>query len=67
MCEIIQFPTRRFVTFYPEPIQCDYCHAITKCRVYEDSKEIVCGNCGIPIFEFEYTDPEIIFTPDEVQ
>ena len=64
MADVIQFPTRRFVKFYPDPIECDHCGELTQCRVYEESKEIVCCQCGTPIFEFEVTEPQIIFTPE---
>lgn len=64
MADVIRFPKRRFVNFYPEPVVCDNCGEETKCRVYDESSEIVCGVCGAAIFEFETIEPEIMFTPE---
>ena len=64
MADVIQFPSRRFVKFYSEPIECDFCNELTQCRVYEESQEIVCCKCNTPMFEFQSTEPQIIFTPE---
>lgn len=61
---VIHIQSRRYVRFWPEHIECDFCGSLTRGRVYEDSGEVSCGACDSVIYEFPLTDPYIEFTPD---
>lgn len=37
---------RRFVRFYSEYIECDFCGQPTRGRVYDQTQEVTCGACG---------------------
>ena len=37
---------RRFVRFYAEYIDCDFCGQPTRGRVYDSTQEVTCGACG---------------------
>jgi ribosomal protein S27E len=37
---------RRFVRFYAEYIECDFCGEPTRGRVYDQTQEVICGACG---------------------
>jgi|TARA_R110001606_G_C15019823_1_gene609611 hypothetical protein len=67
MGDLVNFPSMKFVRFYKDFIECDFCGQHTKGRVYEDSQEIVCGSCNSVLFEFkdEEDDFMIVFRPDE--
>jgi len=60
MGNVLDFPTMKFVRFYRDYIECDFCGELTKGRVYEDSQEIICGSCNSVLFEFETSDEAII-------
>ena len=66
MADVIDFPSKKFVRFYKDYIECDFCGQMTRGRVYEGAQEIVCGTCNIAIYEFETTEQDIVFDPDEV-
>ncbi len=37
---------RRFVRFYVDYIDCDFCGQPTRGRVYDSTQEVTCGSCG---------------------
>ena len=37
---------RRFVRFYVDYIDCDFCGQPTRGRVYDRTQEVTCGSCG---------------------
>ena len=61
MGDLLNFPSLKFVRFYKDYIECDFCGQLTRGRVYEDSQEIVCGSCNASMFEFGTTEPDIDF------
>ena len=66
MGDLLDFPSRKYVRFYRDYVECDWCGQLTRGRVYEGSQEIVCGACEGVMFEFETTEEDIVFEPDEV-
>jgi hypothetical protein len=65
MGDLLDFPSRKYVRFYRDYVECDWCGQLTRGRVYEGSQEIVCGACSSVMFEFETTEEEITFELDE--
>ena len=65
MGDLIDFPSKKFVRFYRDYIECDFCGQLTRGRVYEDSQEIVCGSCNSSMFEFETSEEQIVFEIDD--
>ena len=61
---VIKMPSRKFVRFWPEHIECDFCGALTRGRVYEDSAEVSCGACHSVMYEFPLIEPYIEFIPE---
>jgi len=64
MADVIDFPSKKFVRFYKDYIECDFCGQMTRGRVYEGAQEIVCGACNSAIYEFYTDDEEVVFEPD---
>lgn len=62
---ILRFPVRNYVRFWPDFIECDWCGQLTRGRVYEDSGEVCCGSCKTVLYEFPLTDSYIEFTPGD--
>ena len=48
---VLPFKSRKYVNFYREYIDCDFCGQQTLGRVYEGSQSIDCGACGRAMFE----------------
>lgn len=65
MADVIEFPVLKYVKFYRDFIECDFCGQLTRGRVYDGCQEIVCGACNSVLFEFETTEEEIVFELDE--
>lgn len=61
---VIHIASRRYVRFWAEEIECDFCGAPTRGRVYEDSAEVTCGACNSVIYEFPLVATLVEFTPD---
>ena len=41
----------RYVRFYEEHIECDFCGQHTRGRVYDGTQCVVCGSCGHTLIE----------------
>lgn len=65
MADVIDFPLQKWVKFYRDYIECDFCGQLTRGRVYDGCQEIVCGACNSVMFEFETTEEQIVFEADE--
>lgn len=64
MGDLVDFPSQKYVRFYRDFIECDWCGQLTRGRVYEGTQEIVCGACNSVLYEFETTEEEIVFEPE---
>lgn len=62
--KVLAFPFEKFVRFYKDYVECDFCGQLTRGRVYDGAQEIVCGACNSSIYEFYTSDCEVTFEPE---
>ena len=61
---VVILPVKRYVRFYRDYVECDFCGQQTRGRVYEGSQQVTCGACHSVLVEVNHDEIGVLFEPD---
>lgn len=64
LSNVVTLPVKRYVRFYKDFVECDFCGQQTRGRVYEGSQQVTCGSCSAVLIEVNHDQLDITFEPD---
>jgi hypothetical protein len=64
LSNVVTLPVKRYVRFYKDFVECDFCGQQTRGRVYEGSQQVTCGACNAVLIEVNHDQLDVMFEPD---